>query len=501
MAVNFANLTSPQFLSVFDNVLGNAVSPTQGAGAIGYGGSVAYTIGTVGWAVNNLRGIAYYGLNGAGDDGPPLMALANANPNSVIINATGGALQIYSTVTITADGVWLDLNGGSINQNTQNIDSIVFQPPTAGVTAAFRNGGGLRNGSVNHNLVAAGATSGWALNLTQCNGIRIRDVVFNDGDVSVFGGQLSSATGCDFFSSTGGYKGSGSANIHFQDAPYGSGQWQKCFTFTVDNWKGSSTLLRDALFRIHSGDGILIGKGYGGFALNAIVLLWASRAGSYISSCSVVGAYLDCVSPTAGTLYGIELRADSFSTSPIYSFNVAATTVGNGQAVGLIIRKVESYAVGVVGGQTVNMQSWAVDSQPGGSTLDLSITGHYMNNNGTVSGGDVRASGGRSLTYTGNTHVNSSTVCLSIGGTWRSAAVTGNNNATGNADDISYVSATFTNPIAFAGNNSTYSAASVQNSWVGANLNVPTYANNAAAVAAGLKTGCFYRTANGLFVV
>jgi len=48
MAQNFANLTSPQFLSVFDNVLGSTTSATQGAGAIGFSPTLVYQPGTVG---------------------------------------------------------------------------------------------------------------------------------------------------------------------------------------------------------------------------------------------------------------------------------------------------------------------------------------------------------------------------------------------------------------------------------------------------------------------
>ena len=66
MANNFANLTSPQQLSVFDNVLGSTTSATQGAGAIGLNPALSYATGTVGAA---LAGVNLGSISGADPTG------------------------------------------------------------------------------------------------------------------------------------------------------------------------------------------------------------------------------------------------------------------------------------------------------------------------------------------------------------------------------------------------------------------------------------------------
>lgn len=478
------------------------LTAVAGAGNIGFSAGQSYSTGTIGYAMNNIFGVPYYSTGG--DDAVGWAALCNANASRVVNNAAGGTLNFFTTATITADGVIQEGNGGTISQNTANIDSILVQPTTAGTANTYHNFGKIRNFTISHSIPAtAGATSGYALNLTQCNSFQVEDMNFIDGDVQVAGGQLSGMTNCYHYASSGGYKGTGSALVHFTDAPYTGGNYQRCFTFTVDNWKASATKLRDALFRIHSGDGVQIGYGYGSNALTSLILVLADHAGSYVAGSGVSDAYLDCGNNTTGTVNGIELRADAFSTSPIYSFFSVNNQIGNGRGSGVLVRKTETYALTIDGGQILNNASWAIDAQAG-TTMDIIIDGVQIQNNG--SSGDVRLAGGRSITYTGNIHFGSQVVCLTISGTWRSGSATGNNNVgttggTGTANDISISGATFTVPFVFSGNQSSYNAASPTNSWRGLKANFPAYSTlSAAQTALGTGTGYVVSIANVLNV-
>lgn len=410
-------------------------------------------------------------IGGSGiDDAPALMSLMNANPSKRIINVLGATLHFFTTCTITSDNSFLDLNGGSILQHTNNIDTLVFAPTTAGVTSAFRNGGGLVNGSINCTLVPS--STGYALKLLQCNGFRIRDVDTYDGNVAVMGGQLNSASGCRHFASGGVYQGAGSALFHFMEAPYGSGLFQPCYTFEMHNWFASASKLRDGVIRVHSGDGINIGSGYGANGLNTIVLVMSSRNGSYIGPLEIEGAYLDCVNETTGTANGIEIRDDGFPLSNVYSVLVRGGTIGNGPQVGVLIRKPETHVVSIDGTYIVNMGNWCIDSQSG-STLCLNVTGCQLQRTISGTGGGIRAQTGRILNIAGNVLNNVLNVGINISGTWNTGSLVGNTNASTTAADITN-SATFLSPLIISGNASRYVGAPA-NTWRGLRLgNTPS---------------------------
>lgn len=436
---------------------------------------------------------------GSGDQAPALATLMNANPYKRVINVLGVSLRFDTSCLITSEGSWLDLNGGSIVAMTNNIDVLTFEPPTAGTTAAFRNGGGLCNGSIN--MIGVPNSTGWGLKLRQCNLFRLRDVDFYDADMGVYGGQLGKARGCNHFASSGTTKGTGSALIHFQEAPYGAGLYQPCYTFQMTDWTVSAGVLRDACIRIHSGDGITFTGGYAARGQACQVLVQSSRNGSYVGPVRFNGSYLDCVNPSTGTTNSVEVRADGNSSSLVYSLHFNGCTLGNGTGSGVIVRKPETYVVTVNGSYITNFAGFGVDIEAG-TTGDILLVGNQFQNNGGATTGQIRLSGtgGKSLNLTANTFTNGENLCVLVGGTWGRGTIVGNANNDAIAD-ISIGSATFTKPLIMSGNSSNYGFPGTEFSWVGEKTILGDYANNAAAVSAGLRTGQLYQTSGAVKVV
>ena len=68
MVTNFANLTNPQPLSIFDTILGSTISASQGAGAIGFNPALNYAANTIGW-VNLQNAVNLQWFTGADNTG------------------------------------------------------------------------------------------------------------------------------------------------------------------------------------------------------------------------------------------------------------------------------------------------------------------------------------------------------------------------------------------------------------------------------------------------
>lgn len=436
-----------------------------------------------------------------GDDGLALQTLAHFNQARRIINVLGNTLNFYTACTITdSGGTVIDGNGGTVIQHTPNIDSFVYQPLTVGVTAAFLNFTALVNITISHTaVVTAGSTSG-GLRATQCNGFRCIDVTFSNADVVVAGCQLWSFTRPKLFANAGS-RGIDSACMHIQDAPYGAGQFQQCFTGSIDDWRGSAAQTRGAIFRVHSVDGLRLGYGYGTSGSRAIVNILADRGGSYVSNVSLGDAYLDC-GPSGGSPFGVLISADAFSSSPVYSVIVSNCWIANGSLSGVCNRKTESYMVSVTGGEIANFTSYGIDHSVSGNNTNLLVQGVQFSGNGANGiSGDIRADGGNSVNVGPNTYANGKNVCVIITGSWVTGNVTPGTNATGVAADIAYTSATFSGaPFTMSAGASSYVGV-IANSWRVGVLNLTNYANNAAAVAAGLQANRPYRTGNAQMIV
>ncbi len=130
MATNFANLTSPQRLAIFDSVLGSVASATQGAGAIGYNPSLSYGAGTVGAALKSSF-IVYatqFGAQGGGaDDTVALQSFFTCGAKLLVLNAgmvfTTSGNDIPSGVNIVFQrGAQLRLANNANRPVLQNIN-------------------------------------------------------------------------------------------------------------------------------------------------------------------------------------------------------------------------------------------------------------------------------------------------------------------------------------------------------------------------------------------
>lgn len=438
------------------------------------------------------------------DDAIGITNLAAANPGRRILNRRGAALNFLSKARISSDGIIIDLNGGYILQQTADMDSLEFSPPTVGVTSAYLNTCGLENGYISHANVAATSTTGAGLSIIQCNGFRLRDVTFSDGDVYVKGGQLNSITGCKFFASHGTYRGDGSACLHIMAAPY-SGLYQAPFTIDILDWKGSATELRETIMRVHEGDGVTIsGGGYGAFGKNSIILLMASRVGSYWGACSVEGNYLDCVNPTTGTLRCIEFRDNAalgVDTSTLFGLAVCQNWMGNGAEVAILGRKKQLSDVHITDNEIINMVSWGIDIDTLGSSSVIHVDINRFGNNGDGVSGAMRiVGGGNSVDVVGNHLTSTSNLCLQLGGAWQVGTICGNTNGAPVADIALVAGTTFAGGLMMSGNASLYTGA-VVDSWCVTSKKLqfmPAFANDAAAAAGGIPVGGLYRIANAV---
>jgi hypothetical protein len=485
-----------QLTQYVEDSLVNSVDATQVAYTPAGDGAVVTTVQA---KLRESVSVKDYGAVGDGfaNDTAKIQAAITANPGKVIVFPKG----TYSVTEIIVSGnnTILDLDGSSLAVRANNINCITFKPITAGATSDFLNGCSLRNGNI---LMTSYPTStGAGVELRQCNGFTMENVVFYDADLQVYGGQLNIATGCRHYASRGSYKGNGSAMIHLQEAAYGSGLYQPCYTFEFSNWVVACGVLRDACIRVHSGDGITFNGGYAARGANTQVLVMSSRNGSYVGPLQFNGSYLDAVNPSTGSPNSVEIRADGNSSSFVYSLILNGCTLGNGTSVGVLCNKPETYVVSVIGCYIVNFASWAV-SVEAGTTGDVLVSGCQLQNNGDGSSGVIRlaGTGGKSFNIAGNIFTNSQNVCVAMNGTWGRSAIVGNVNNSA-ISDIATSSAVFTSPLVLSGNASAYASLGNAFSWVGEKMQLVGYADNAAAVAAGLRTGQLYRTGGAVQVV
>jgi hypothetical protein len=321
----------------------------------------------------------------------------------------------------------------------------------------------------------------------------------------VLGGQLSSVSGSRFFASQGAYRGDGSACVHIKAAPYGAGLFQAPFTLDILDWKGSSTELREAIFRVHEGDGITIaGGGYGAFGKISIILLMASRLGSYWGACSIEGNYLDCVNPTTGTLRCIEFRDNAalgVDNTTLFGLKIAGNWMGNGAQVGILGRKKQLSDIHITDNEIINMTSWAIDIDTLASSSAVHVGLNRFGNNGDGASGAVRiVGGGNSLDFTGNHLTSTTNLCLQLGGAWQVGTVCGNTNGSAVSDIALVGGTTFAGGLMMSGNGSLYTGA-LANSWCVTTMklpSIPAFANDAAAAAGGIPLGGLYRIANAV---
>jgi len=434
--------------------------------------------------------------NGTTDDYAAIQAAITANPGKEIFFPPG-IYKITQELVVTGDNTTINLGYSYLRQATNNVNTITFKPTTAGTTAAFLNYPTIKNGII---YPVNPDTTGNSLELRQCNNPVVENIVINEGDFTVYGGQLGLCRGCSFYASAGSSKGTGSALVHFREAPYGGGSYQPCFTFIVESFRASSSKKRDAIFRIYNGDGVFIKNGYAAYGLTSIVLVLGERNGGYVSACGVSGMYLDSGNTATGTTNGLEFRADGNSSFNVYEFSVDNCKFGNGPGSAILCRKPQLNDLNVTNSWFGNYVTWAIDLEMG--TLGTpNIEGCIFNDNGTNGvSGTIRLSGGNTYNLVGNIFNNNLNVVVNASGTWVAGNLTGNVNS-GTIADINISGATYTDKLYFSGNTSKYAFPGTQYSWVGTKSKYTDYADNAAALAGGLVSGCVYQTSGTLKVV
>lgn len=445
--------------------------------------------------------VKQWGATGDGttDDTAKIQNAINANPGKAIF-FPAGVYRITAKLSISSDNTRLVGAGSNctyIRCATADVDGVHFFSTATASAADFVNGVGL----VGIYLICDSAsTTGAGIRSTQVNGGVFTDFLINNfaEGFMVEGGQLNTASQFKLFSTRDDLSAtSRSALMTFKEATLSGGLFQPCFTFEMHQWFASATYKRDAVICVHSGDGITIGSGYGGGGLNAVVLVMSSRNGSYVGPLEIEGAYLDCFNPTTGTRCGVEIRADGNSSSSVYSVLIRGGTIGNGQLVGVLCRKPETYIISIDGTYILNMTSWGVDVE-GGTTLEMNVTGCQLQNNGDGSSGGIRAVGGKTLNISGNVFNNTPNVCVSMNGTWNQGVLDSNTNTGGSTPDYGN-SATFTNGLEIGANTSAYSG-TVANMWTYAKrARLPlAFADDAAAAAGGVQIGMEYVTGSVL---
>jgi hypothetical protein len=403
---------------------------------------------------------AAYGAVGDGstDDTAAIQACIDANPAKTIFFPKGN-YKVTAQITVSTDKTKLIGESATITQHTVDIDTVVFEPTTAGTTSAYLNFPEIRGITVSMAAAVYGAhTTGAAIKFRQCNGWRCEFVTINDSfeGIVVMGGQMGSIRSPRLYASQGSYAGAGTAMLHFRQAPYSSGPtlYQPCYTVDLSDVKGTVTLLREAVIRVSNIDGLQMRGGYIGNGKNCNILIMAERDSSYVAAFTMEGVYNDCVG-AGKTKTGIEIRDDGFASSYVYMVKVGAgCIIGNGDEYGILCSKTNTQDITVDGASILNMGLYAINVDGSSSMTDLSIVGGTkLQNCGDGTSGVVRANNGRNLTVGGGVQFTggNANICLLVAGTWGAVSIVGASNSDSIAE-VNYSGATISYGMTIAGN-------------------------------------------------
>jgi hypothetical protein len=401
-----------------------------------------------------------YGAIGDGytDDTAAIQTAITSNPAKAIYFPYG-SYKVTATINITSDNTTLfgDATGRSyIKQYTPNIDTIKFTPTTAGATSAFLNNSRISGLIIDHSNVAVSSTTGAAVRFVQCNSYSLEKViVYNAPEgITVMGGQFGSLKAFRIFVSSGLTSTADTALLYFRQAPYGSGQYQPCFTVNVEDFFLSATKLRETCIYIRNADGINFTNGYLGYGDYSLVAVKAERDNSYVSGVQFANVYFDCVG-LSGTENGIYIPDDTFTNSFVYLFTVGSgCIIGNGRGIGVLSTKPQVQILAISGATIINMSKWAVQVTGATATTDLHITGSQISNCGDGTSGGVLFNTGRTLNLANTVFTATENLCVSLGGTINQGVICGCSNTASVADLAN--SAAFTNGLVTSGNSSAW---------------------------------------------
>jgi hypothetical protein len=438
----------------------------SGASIIGYlpagVGAVSTTVQTKLRESVSVKDFGAVG-NGSTDDTVAIQTAINSSPFKTVFFPSGNykvssAININSTVNIQGAGAAQT----TVSQVTLNSDTFVFAPTTAGVTSDFLNFPSIQDISVNYTNTISTSVSGAGVRFVQCNGYKLFNVtVFSAPEgITVQGGQFGSLKSFQIYVSSGLLNDPDTALLYFRQAPVGAG-FQPCFTVEIEDFRLSASKLRETCIYIRNADGLQFSNAYIAFGGYSLLKVKAERDNSYVSAVSFTNIYFDCVG-AGRTPYGIDIPEDGFANSWIYQLQIGSgCIVGNGDEVGILARKLNMGLFSIQNVAILNFGKWAIDVEGTVTNTDLQISDCQISNTGDVTSGSIRASTGRSLSVVGNSFIGTENLVLSLSGTWRQAAVTGNINGSGVQDLVN--SATVTYGLELAGNASRYTFTA--NSW------------------------------------
>lgn len=381
--------------------------------------------------------------DGVADDTAAIQEAIDENPGKIIF-FPAGIYNISAAITVSADNTTLMGAGVSATflwQTVDNIDIVQFAPTTAGTTAAYLNGVEIRDLYIRG---LSSSTSGSGVRFTQCNGYRLDSMVISHlyESITVEGGQLGSLRRFSLFASTGVYKNT--ALLCFRGAVYSSSR-QKCFTVQVEDFRISTTMLRNGCILIENGDGLNFVNGYMAYA-TSLTIFNAVNADDSVLATSFTNVYFDCVNEVSTAV--IISAGDASSVVSGVSIG-SGCIIGNG-TYGVTNNKVNTRRILIQGAQFTFCDEWAY-YQSTGSTSDtiLTIAGCVFNTCGLT--GVIYANTGDNVTIANNQFSDCTGSAVILNGTWNQATVVGNNN-NANITDLTTSGATFTSGLVVAGN-------------------------------------------------
>jgi hypothetical protein len=175
-------------------------------------------------------------------------------------------------------------------------DGIVFEPVGAGSSNIFLDNCKLSSFSVSRNTAGNGGSAIW---LRQCNQFTAEDIGVSNKNVGfrVTGGQfnLFNNIRCQNFSPFTKVLTSPAACFLFERADLGGGNFQECYTVSINNITASTGSLLPQCIRIHSINGLNISNGYFAFAWSSLLRFARQSTGDQITGVNISNCYFDAV--------------------------------------------------------------------------------------------------------------------------------------------------------------------------------------------------------------
>lgn len=184
----------------------------------------------------------------------------------------------------------------SLIMSNHNGDGIVFEPIGAGSSNVFLSNCKISSITVSRNTAGNGGSAVW---VRQCNQFTAEDVGVSNKNVGfrVTGGQLNFFNNirCQNFSPFTQVLTAPAACFLFERADLGGGNFQPCYTVSINNITASPNNLLAQCIRIHSIDGLNINNGYFAFGWASLIRFARQSTGDQITGVNISNCYFDAV--------------------------------------------------------------------------------------------------------------------------------------------------------------------------------------------------------------